>query len=250
MSCWGEKMLLSFHSYKGGTGKTTFVSNLGVYLAQQGQKICIIDTDVNGPGMHSLFDIHYSATLVDFLRDECKVNEIIYKPYKHLDLYIIPSKACEEDISSMFSSPGEAKDKMLEVIKFLNKQFQMEHILFDCSPGINKSSLLTMNLADSATIVSTIDVQDIRGTYILSNMSSKLGTKANLLFNRTPKDKSEEINGIVAEFSKKLGTSLLGLLTFDDTVARNWSRKLVIMEEKDCDYCQQLRTIAAKLLVS
>lgn len=226
------------------------MSNLGVYFAQQGQKICIVDTDVNGPGLHSLFDIHFSATLVDFLRDECKISEIIYKPYRDMDLYIIPSKACEEDISSMFSSPGEAKDKMLEVIKFLNKQLQVDHILFDCSPGINKSSLLTMNLADRATIVSTIDVQDIRGTYILSNMSSKLGTKANLLFNRTPKDKSEEINGIVAEFSKKLGTSLLGLLTFDDTVARTWSRKLVIVEEKDCDYCHQLRTIATRLLIS
>jgi MinD-like ATPase involved in chromosome partitioning or flagellar assembly len=242
-------MLLSFHSYKGGTGKTTFVSNLGVHLAQQGQKICIIDTDVNGPGLHSLFDVHLSATLVDFLRDECKISEIIYKPYKNMDLYIIPSKACEEDITSMFNSPGEAKDKMLEIIKFLKRQLQVDHVLFDCSPGINKSSLLTMNIADRATIVSTIDIQDIRGTYILSNMSSKLGTKANLLFNRTPRDKSDEINGIVAEFSKKLGTSLLGSLTFDDTVARTWSRKLVVVEEKDCDYCQQLRTIATRLLV-
>lgn len=225
------------------------MSNLGVHLAQQGLKICIIDTDVNGPGLHSLFDIHFSATLVDFLQDECKITEIIYKPYNNMDLYIIPSKACEEDITSFFNSPGEAKDKMLEIIKFLKRQLQVEHVLFDCSPGINKSSLLTMNIADRATIVSTIDIQDIRGTYILSNMSSKLGTKANLLFNRTPRDKSDEINGIVAEFSKKLGTSLLGSLTFDDTVARTWSRKLVVLEEKDCDYCQQLRTIATRLLV-
>jgi MinD-like ATPase involved in chromosome partitioning or flagellar assembly len=250
MNCWGEKMLLSFHSYKGGTGKTTFLSNLGVYFAQQGQKIGIIDTDVNGPGIHSLFDINFSKTLVDFLRDECKISDIIYKPYENLEFYIIPAKACEEDITSMFNSPTQAKDKMLEIVKFMNKNLNLDHVLFDCSPGINKSSLLIMNIADRATIVSTIDVQDIRGTYILSNMSSKLGTKANLLFNKTPKDKSDEINDIVADFCKKLGTSLLGLITFDDTVARTWSRKLVIIEEKDCDYCQQLCNIAKKLLIS
>ena len=45
-------MMLSFHSYKGGTGKTTFVGNLGVLLSTRREKVCIVDTDVNGPGMH------------------------------------------------------------------------------------------------------------------------------------------------------------------------------------------------------
>ncbi|WP_406657696.1 MinD/ParA family protein [Methanolobus sp. ZRKC2] len=240
-------MLLSFHSYKGGTGKTTLVGNLGVLLAMGGEKVCIVDTDVNGPGIHSLFDIKYNLTLIDFLQGKCRADDVVYK-HNELELYIVPARACEEDISSLFNTPTEAKEKMSELINVLQRDLSMDHLLFDCSPGINRSSLLTMNLVDKATIISTVDVQDIRGTYILSSMADKLGTRANLLFNRTPRDKQQEIEAVIKDFSNKLGTDLLGSITFDDHVARAWSRKLVMEDDPECDYCLQLKSIAKKLI--
>ncbi|WP_407356225.1 MinD/ParA family protein [Methanolobus sp. WCC5] len=240
-------MLLSFHSYKGGTGKTTFVGNLGVMLAGQDKKVCIIDTDVNGPGIHSLFDIRYDMTLIDFLQGVCKADEVIYR-HEDTGVYVVPSKACEEDISAMFGTPGEAKEKLLDLIKKIRESYGIEHFLFDCSPGINKSSLLTMNIVDKATIVSTIDIQDIRGTYLLSNMSARLGTQAALLFNRIPRDKKNDISEIVSDFSNKLGTELLGLISYDESVAKTWSRKIAMKDDQDCEYCIQVKKIAEKLL--
>lgn len=240
-------MLLSFHSYKGGTGKTTFVGNLGIMLAQQGKKVCIIDTDVNGPGIHSLFDIRYDMTLIDFLQGVCSADDVVYR-YDDTKVYIVPSKACEEDISAMFSTPGEARGKLLELVRKIAEKFDIDHFLFDCSPGINKSSLLTMNIVDKATIVSTIDIQDIRGTYLLSSMSAKLGTQAALLFNRIPLEKREDINEIVTDFSKKLGTELLGIISYDESVARTWSRKIPMKDNPDCEYCIQLKKVAEKLI--
>lgn len=242
-----RQVLLSFHSYKGGTGKTTFVGNLAVLLSMRGERVCIIDTDVNGPGIHSLFNIKYELTLVDFLQGTCRPSDVVYR-YGNNELYIVPSKACEEDIITMFDTPGEARDKMLGLINSIHKDLSIDHFLFDCSPGINRSSLLAMNIADRATIISTIDVQDIRGTYLLSSMADKLGTRAYLLFNRTPYDKRKEIDEVVKDFSKKLGTRLMGSICYDNSVARAWSRKLVMEEEPDCDYCLQLKEIADKLI--
>ncbi|WP_094226544.1 MinD/ParA family ATP-binding protein [Methanolobus psychrotolerans] len=240
-------MLLSFHSYKGGTGKTTFVGNLGVMLAQQGKKVCLIDTDVNGPGIHSLFDIRYEMTLIDFLQGVCRADEVVYR-YEDTNVFIVPSKACEEDISAMFNTPGEAREKLLELVRKIRDKYGIDHFLFDCSPGINKSSLLTMNVVDKATIVSTIDLQDIRGTYLLSSMSGKLGTRATLLFNRIPLEKKDEISEIVSDFSNRLGTELLGLISYDESVAKAWSRKIPMKDDPDCNYCAQLKTIAEKLM--
>jgi MinD-like ATPase involved in chromosome partitioning or flagellar assembly len=240
-------MLLSFHSYKGGTGKTTFVGNLGVLLSMRGQRICIVDTDVNGPGIHSLFNLKYKMTLVDFLQGTCKPDDVVYRRGDR-ELYIVPSKASEEDITTMFDTPGEAREKMLELINSIQRDLCIDHFLFDCSPGINRSSLLAMNIADRATIISTIDVQDIRGTYILSSMADKLGTRAYLLFNRTPLDKKKDIDEAISDFSKKIGTRLLNSMAFDDSVASAWSRKLVMEEEPDCNYCLQLKGNADKLV--
>lgn len=240
-------MLLSFHSYKGGTGKTTLVGNLGVMLAQNAQKVCIIDTDVSGPGIHSLLDIKYEKTLIDFLQGTCGARDVIYR-YSDLDLFVVPSRACEEDISSLFKTPQDAKNKMMELVDSIKDELGIDVFLFDCSPGINKSSLLTMNLVNKVTIISTIDVQDIRGTYVLSSMADKLGAHANLVFNRTPKDKQKEIDVIVKDFSDKLGTNLLGSIPFDESVARTWSRKIAMLDDPECDYCIYLKQIVEKLI--
>ena len=37
---------VAFHSYKGGTGKTTIAANLAAYLAQNGQTVFLLDLDV------------------------------------------------------------------------------------------------------------------------------------------------------------------------------------------------------------
>ena len=105
-----------------------------------------------------------------------------------------------------------------------------------------------MNIVNKATIISTIDVQDIRGTYILSSMADKLGTHANLVFNRTPRDKQKEIDGIVKDFSDNLGTNLLGSIAFDESIARTWSRKIAMLDDPECDYCTHLREIAQGLI--
>jgi tetratricopeptide (TPR) repeat protein len=43
---------LSFYSYKGGVGRSLTLANLGVYLAQFGATVVMIDFDLEAPGLH------------------------------------------------------------------------------------------------------------------------------------------------------------------------------------------------------
>ena len=47
---------IAFHSYKGGTGKTTIAANLASLLAKKGYRVFLLDLDVYAPSLHSYFD--------------------------------------------------------------------------------------------------------------------------------------------------------------------------------------------------
>lgn len=62
---------ISVGSGKGGTGKSTVVTNLAILLAKAGKKVCVVDLDVGGADIHILFGLFEPAhTLTDYLLRE------------------------------------------------------------------------------------------------------------------------------------------------------------------------------------
>ena len=68
---------IAFHSYKGGTGKTTIAANLAALLAKKGYKVCLLDLDVYAPSLHSYFDVNPKRWINDFLNGTAEVGDII-----------------------------------------------------------------------------------------------------------------------------------------------------------------------------
>lgn len=48
--------VITFYSYKGGTGRSMAMANLACLLAQQGRKVLAIDWDLEAPGLHRYFE--------------------------------------------------------------------------------------------------------------------------------------------------------------------------------------------------
>src|SRR3954452_7836061 len=72
-------VIVSTHSYRGGTGKSNVTANLATLFARAGKRVAIIDTDLPSPGVHVLFglDEHkMGRTLNDFLWNECRIEEV------------------------------------------------------------------------------------------------------------------------------------------------------------------------------
>jgi MinD-like ATPase involved in chromosome partitioning or flagellar assembly len=71
--------IVSFYSYKGGTGRTMALSNVAWVLASNGCDVLVIDWDLEAPGLHRYFrpfliDYELTATpgLIDFVWDAAK----------------------------------------------------------------------------------------------------------------------------------------------------------------------------------
>jgi MinD-like ATPase involved in chromosome partitioning or flagellar assembly len=232
-------MWISFHSYKGGTGKTNISGNLASYLTSKYLKVGLVETDVSGPGIHALFSLKIKKTLVDFLQGKAVLDEIVYRHGKE-ELYIIPSDATEEDIVSFSKDPSKAKEKLVSLIRDFQSRYNLDHIIFDCSPGLNRSSLLVMGMSEISIIVSTLDKQDIRGTYVISGVARRLKSRPRILFNKLPKNKYEASKETLEDLSRKIGLEPIGVILYDEAMADAWSRKIIVQEYPNSQYCKQI----------
>ena len=49
--------IISVHSFRGGTGKSNTTANLAAVVAAAGQRVGVIDGDIQSPGIHVLFGL-------------------------------------------------------------------------------------------------------------------------------------------------------------------------------------------------
>ncbi len=68
--------IVTFYSYKGGTGRTMAVANIAWILASAGQRVLVVDWDLESPGLHRYLhpflldkDLKSSAGLIEMIRD-------------------------------------------------------------------------------------------------------------------------------------------------------------------------------------
>lgn len=79
--------IIAIHSFRGGTGKSNTTANLGFLLAQKGQRVGIVDTDIQSPGIHVLFKLDpkdISCSLNDFLWGKREIGSAVYDVSKRL----------------------------------------------------------------------------------------------------------------------------------------------------------------------
>src|SRR5712691_1582485 len=68
--------IITFYSYKGGTGRTMTLANVAWILASNGKRVLAIDWDLEAPGLHRYFypflpdpDLSTSDGVIDFFVD-------------------------------------------------------------------------------------------------------------------------------------------------------------------------------------
>src|SRR2546426_5022089 len=68
---------IAFHSYKGGTGKTTIASNCAALLAKKGFKVSLLDLDVYAPSLLAYLQRQPKKWLNDYLLAQAEVDEVM-----------------------------------------------------------------------------------------------------------------------------------------------------------------------------
>ncbi len=247
--------IIAVHSYRGGTGKSNLTANLATALAAHGKRVGVIDTDIQSPGIHNLFDLdgtNHFHTLNDFLWGKvpiegtvCDVTAAagIQEPGK---IYLVPASANPDDIARILSD-GYNVSLLNEGIRQLIKSLDLQYFLIDTHPGLSKETFLSIAISNILVLVLRPDRQDYQGTAVMIDLAHQLKVPQILLVaNKVLKDVDYE------DFRKQLErtyeTPVVGIFPVSTEMLRLGSNGIFCQEHPTHLWSTTLFKLADELL--
>lgn len=138
-------------SGKGGVGKSTVSSNVALSLAKKGYKVGLLDIDIHGPSIPTLFGIETAQIM------QTAEGKIIPYLYEGM-LEIISVGLMLKDLDEAIVWRGPLKAKV--ITQFINdvKWGDLDYLVVDCPPGTGDEVLTIVNTVSNvkgALIVTT-----------------------------------------------------------------------------------------------
>lgn len=222
----GKVVLIT--SGKGGVGKTTFTTNLGVSLAKKGLKTLILDMNM-GLRNDDIYLGLQDSILFDFgdvLTGMCKLEKAIVKHdyQEKLSLLSCPQYRDIEGLSA---------EHIHTIYSKLKNQF--DFVLVDC-PLLSGSQIVSYAYgADSAVIVLTQDYVSVRNADAIGRKLGSVGMfDRKYVVNKIMQENygNEELPDLMS-ISKSMETQCLGVIPFDNEIhlANNLGEPIALKDE-------------------
>jgi len=250
---------MAFHSYKGGTGKTSIVVNLGALYAKRGANVCLLDYDFRAPSLNVLFKAKPDHWLNDYLDGNCGIVDTLVDESKRFNLpgklwvgFSNPSLEALKDIMIKDRKwEVKALTKTLAGKKEIIENKQIDYLLFDTSPGAQYSSINALAGADLVSLVMKADEFDLEGTKELSKgVYEALGRKSGVLLNKIPMEQIAAGGG-AEKFGKQIesdvGLPLLGVIPCMCELMAMGGKTIYTLEKPDHTFTRCITEISETL---
>ena len=128
------KRVIAIANHKGGVGKTTSVSALGVCLSALGRRVLLVDLDPQGNLSQSLSVPHSGRTIYEALREGRDLPQVQVRE----GVWVCPSSIDLVSMDLELSGLPRREYRLRDLLSPLD----FDYILLDCPPGLG---LLTIN---------------------------------------------------------------------------------------------------------
>ena len=247
--------IISIHSFRGGTGKSNTTANLSTLLAMEGQRVGVIDTDIQSPGIHILFGMHeddMAYSLNDYLWGKCEIAQAAFDVTSNLDadikgqIFLIPSSIKVGEIARVLREGydvGLLNDGFHELIEKL----ELDFLMIDTHPGLNEETLLSIAISDVLTIILRPDQQDYQGTAVTVDVARKLDVpRMMLIVNKVPS--VFDFDEVISMVERTYTCDVAAVLPHSDEMMALASTGIFVLRYPEDTVSVSLKGVAQKLL--
>ena len=255
--------IISIHSFRGGTGKSNVTANVATNTAMMGHRVAIVDTDIQSPGIHTLFGFDENTidkALNDYLWGKAPIEECSYPVHdlagkqpgreylKGLKLWLIPSSIRTGEIARVLREGydvGLLNEGFQEIIDALD----LDYLFIDTHPGLNEETLLSVAISSGLIIILRPDSQDFQGTAVTVDVARKLEVpRLRLVVNMALP--TFDFPTMRERISNTYDTPVAGVLPLSDDVASNASTHVFSAVNPDHQWSETIREITEAILDS
>lgn len=244
--------IISIHSFRGGTGKSNTTANLAAILALQGQRVGVIDTDIQSPGIHILFGLQgdaLSTSLNDYLWHGCEIGDVAQDvtPAHGVPgrMFLIPSSTKAGEITRVLREGYDAQ-RLTRGFRQLITELELDTLVIDTHPGLNEETLLSLIISHTLLVVMRPDQQDYEGTGITVQVAKELQVpEMMLIVNKTPA--ALDPRAVRAKVEQAYGCPVAGVLPHSDEMMSLASGGIFVFQYPDHPLTGLYRQIADRL---
>ena len=229
-------------SGKGGVGKTSIVSNVGVTLASMGFKVCLIDADLGLRNLDVVLGLENRVVydLQDVIENRCELEQALVKDKKYENLAILP--ACKNlDVQQI-------DFKYLEEI-ILDLEPMYDFIFIDSPAGIERGFFNAINSAKEALVVATLNISSIRDAdKVIGILQAKGITDVKLILNNVnPSHILDEVSLDIDDALDVLALPLLGIVYQDEALLSSSNHGSSVLDKTKSNSKECFKNIAKRL---
>lgn len=191
--------IIVFYSFKGGLGRSTILASFAIQRAQAGERVCVLDFDLESPGVGCLLAADAEGLtahwgIVDFLLEQ-SVGDVPLADYYHRcdrvagagEVVVFPAGSLNEAYVDklarvdMEEAPSTPEGSLGRLLNRVREELRPQWILLDARTGISESAgHLLSGVAHLHVLLGTTQDQSWQG---LSRVLDRLG-KERVLANR------------------------------------------------------------------
>lgn len=196
----GGTPVIAFYSFKGGVGRTTALSAFAVNRARRGERVAVLDLDLDAPGAGTFLSAGDGVPaarwgVVDFLIESRLVQRVDLPDYYHAcarehvtgsgEILVFPAGSVDDEYLKKLArldlepSAGEVHP-LIGLLKSVRSDLAPRWILLDCRAGLSEAAGFALSgMAHLSVLFGTLSEQSWAGLRLVLQRLGELRLRGN-----------------------------------------------------------------------